>query len=149
MSTPNVVTLRVVTQRAPAVHNSRPTEFGLQDKAKALHPGVARGKHIVFEATLKAVEHPSVPGMTRFSGPFVHGSAPGQHLYIGWRVAGEPNFINRLKVALSIPFADVERAMASGHSLETDGTGPAWGVLKDWHSLGVGRTWHAVGRGVS
>lgn len=139
----NTLTVRVITRSAPAKHQGRLTEFGLQDKQKNVDAGVPRGKNLVFTAQLVVKANQKVPASFRFGGPYVHGS-DSQFLYVGWRFPGESTWINRLKVALDLDPQEVRRALANGSVLETDGTAPRWGVLKDWHGLGVGKKWSTI-----
>lgn len=133
------VRLRVLSRRAPPVHEGKATEFGIQDKKRALHPGEASGNNSSFSITANARDD---GGKAKFSGPFIHrGSGGTQHLYLGWRHEGQSNWINRLKVQLDIPWPLAREAAADGGVLETDGTAPEWGVLKNWHALGVGKDW--------
>jgi len=132
--------LRVISRRAPDRVEGRATEFGLQDKKKVLRPGEPFGDgQLVFDVDVGVeLELGAEP---RFRGPLVHGKSGAYHLYIGWRHAGADVWINRLKVALAMPVDQVTRAIEADHRLETDATGPAWGQLKDWHGLNIGRIW--------
>jgi len=140
------VRLRVTSKIAPERHEGRATEFGLQDKKKNLQRGEPTGRQLLrFDIEALATLHES--GRPRFRGVYVHNGAKGaQHLYIGWRYVGEPTWINRLKVHLDMSWDDVQSAIDDQSCLVADGTGPEWGVLKDWHGLGVGRQWDKAER---
>lgn len=137
------VALRVLTRRAPSTHEGRQTAFGLQQKKDRtqLLPGEASGDLLAFEVVAIARE---VDGVARFSGPYINGSGANQHLYVTWHWQDDATIINRLKVKLAIAWTVVVGASRRGAILETDGTAPEWGVLKNWHGLGTGEEWNVV-----
>jgi len=104
----------------PTEHDGRPTQFGLQDKDKVLHPGTSlRGGAICydFEILVQARVGQASP---KFSGPFVHGPADAPFLYLSYREAqdGSP-WIKRLKIMLAqLTFSQVEQALSSGGRIE-------------------------------
>lgn len=135
------VQLRVLSSKAPSKHLGRPTAFGLQEKKDrtSLLKGKKVGSALVFDLTASAKE---VDGFARFYGPYINGSGANQNLYVTWYWQdGDTAIINRLKVALAIPWELVERAARQGKVLTADGTLPEWGTLKDWHGLGIGKQW--------
>ena len=84
----------------PATHNGQPTEFGLQDKQQALHPGALLpdgALRFVCEVTVKPLTKTYAPD---FGGPFVHGATGARFLYLGWRPPGGV-WIKRFKIPLA------------------------------------------------
>ncbi|MDE9545414.1 DUF5990 family protein [Xenorhabdus bovienii] len=134
------INLRILTGKAPAVHRNRPTLFGLQEEEKVLlHSGKELNGLLAFDTKVRVKD---VDGMARCFGSQIHGSGATKHLYITWRFEdGEQEIINRLKVALLISWPLVEQSLRQNTPLVTDGSAPEWGVLKDWHALGVGEHW--------
>ena len=134
------VTLRVLTRRASLKHEGRKTSFGLQEKKDrtSLLTGKKIGESLAFDITASAKE---IDGLARFYGPYINGSGANQNLYVTWYWQDDGKIINRLKVNLAIPWELVQRAARQGKILSADGTVPEWGVLKDWHNLGVGNEW--------
>lgn len=112
------VQLRVVCGEPPACEREGVrTEFGLQDRQRALHPGQAQADgSLAYALSVTATQRPGADGV-RFSGPFLHGTAADPFLYLSLRAAeGEATaWIRRLK----IPLADLtwERLAAA----DTDG----------------------------
>ena len=139
------VMLRVLTQHAPATHEGRQTAFGLQQKKDrtVLLPGAGSGDGLSFDVTATAWE---VDGLTRFSGLYINGSGANQNLYVTWHWEDDATVINRLKVRLAMSWTLVSAASKDGNILVADGTAPEWGVLKNWHGLGVGEQWATVNR---
>ena len=142
----STVTVRVVTAKAPGVFDGQRTEFGIQNRDKALFEGnEASIGRLHFEIELSVALNEKT-GRPRFRGPLVHnGSSGQQHLYIGWRFVSPPDneyyWINRLKVHLLMSWKQVEEAIAKDLILTTDATEPEWGVLKNWHGLKMGHIW--------
>ncbi len=142
----DVVHVRLLSRPAQEMYEGQATEFGLQDRFRVLHAGINRADGFVaFAADLPVVYNPKT-GSPRFRGPFIHnGSQGAQHLYIGWRYLNPSSpddpWVNRLKVHLHITWDQVLAVLAADAVLETDCTGPAWGVLKNWHGLNAGREW--------
>jgi hypothetical protein len=135
------VPLRVLCRKAPATYQGRPTAFGLQEKKDrtSLLKGKSTGSVLAFDSTARAKEE---GGFARFFGPYIHGSGADKHLYVTWHWKdGDLAIISRLKVALVIPWNLVQQSVTQGVVLTTDGTLPEWGVLKDWHGLGIGKVW--------
>ena len=61
----------------PATWGGEPTEFGLQDRAGAVHPGTALPDGaLLFELSV---------ALPRFGGDFVHGPPSGRFRYLGYR----------------------------------------------------------------
>jgi Family of unknown function (DUF5990) len=101
MSTPARIHL-IVTCEAPPPDtlNGQPTEFGLQDKQQALHPGARQPDGSLRFSCEVAVRPQAATGAPDFGGPFVHGSAGGRFLYLGWRPPGGA-WIRRFKIPLT------------------------------------------------
>jgi hypothetical protein len=95
-----LVSVRVTYDGAGPVHWS-PGEFGLQDKAEALHPGAvdAEGR-VVFAFSLELNEDGAKPN---FLGGFAHGPRDGRFLYLSWR-----NRTRRVRPAAQVA-ADLDR----------------------------------------
>lgn len=112
------VRLRVVCAEPPACEREgMRTEFGLQDRQRALHPGQARADgSLAYALTVTATQRPGADGV-RFSGPFVHGTSADPFLYLSLRtVEGEPTaWIRRLKVPLVGLTWDRLTAVADGN----------------------------------
>jgi hypothetical protein len=98
------VRLRVVCVEPPACDREGVrTEFGLQDRDRALHPGrIQADGTLAFALTVTATYRPE-SNTVRFSGPFAHGTASDLFLYLSLReVGGEATaWIRRLKVPLA------------------------------------------------
>lgn len=78
----------------PATWGGEPTEFGLQDRAGAVHPGTALPDGaLLFELSV---------ALPRFGGDFVHGPPSGRFLYLSYRHrrAGAP-WIGWIKIPLA------------------------------------------------
>jgi hypothetical protein len=112
------VRLRVVCVEPPVCEwEGVRTEFGLQDRQRALHPGRARADgSLAYVLTITATQRPGADGV-RFSGPFVHGTAADPFLYLSLReVGGEPAaWIRRLKLPLVGLTWDRLAAVADGN----------------------------------
>jgi hypothetical protein len=119
---------------------NRPTQFGLQEKGNIeLREGKKLDGLLAFDTRVRVK---NANGVARCFGTQVHGSGEKKHLYITWRFAdGDQEIINRLKVALSISWPLVDESLRLDTPLVTDGSAPEWGLLKDWHGLGVGEHW--------
>jgi hypothetical protein len=104
MSTPErPVRLRLICEEPPPTSRAGvPVEFGLQDKAGDLQPGLTLPDgSLRFEGQVRVVAGPD--GMLRLRGPIVHGPATAPFLYLSCRAAapaGQP-WIFRLKVPLA------------------------------------------------
>ncbi len=86
----------------PAEREGVPTEFGLQDQRAGLLPGEpSPGGGFVWTVDV-TVAPPGTDERPRFRGPYVHGPAGQQFLYLSWRrVDHEPKvWISRLKIPL-------------------------------------------------
>jgi Family of unknown function (DUF5990) len=95
--------LRLIAEAAPPdEHDSRRTEFGLQDKKQQLHPGQVQSDGTVqFDLDVRATFHLQT-GTVRFTGPFVHGTPAEPFLYLSWGYeGGPPKWIRRQKVPLA------------------------------------------------
>jgi Family of unknown function (DUF5990) len=84
----------------PLEREGRAMEFGAQDKAGVLHPGVPEGERTVRFA-LRIVARPAADGGVDFAGPFVHGVPQGRFLYLGYRPLGETIWTRRWKLPLA------------------------------------------------
>lgn len=94
-----VVRLRLICEAPPT---GMGIEFGLQDKAARLQPGVPEPDGALrFEADIRVVREPD--GGIRLRGPIVHGSSSAPFLYLSCRAVGSPaaSWIFRLKVSLT------------------------------------------------
>jgi hypothetical protein len=114
--------LRVICNHAPpAEYNGQSTEFGLQDKLQALHPGVIDEDDALYYEAEVSVRRHKTDGSPVMGGPFVHGPSKAKFLYLGWRPAYPPQaaWIRRTKVSLSsISWALIEQAWAGGGVLQ-------------------------------
>lgn len=93
------------------------TEFGLQDRQRALHPGQAQADgSLAYALTVTATQRPGANGV-RFSSPFVHGTSSDPFLYLSLRaMEGEPAaWIRRMKVPLVGLTWDRLAAVADGN----------------------------------
>jgi hypothetical protein len=95
--------LRVVCVEPPACEwEGVRTEFGLQDRQRALHPGQARADgSLAYALTVTATQRPGAESV-RFSSPFVHGTSADPFLYLSLREVGDEAkaWIRRLKISL-------------------------------------------------
>src|SRR4051794_30308314 len=83
----------------PSTYNGQPTEFGLQDKQQALHPGALLPDGALRFSCEVTVKPHATTGAPDFGGPFVHGPAGTRFLYLGWRPPGGV-WIRRFKISL-------------------------------------------------
>lgn len=101
-TTERFVRLRLTCEEPPTVRAGTAIEFGLQDKAGDLQPGLTLpdGSRR-FEGQIRATRGPD--GMLRLRGPIVHGTATTPFLYLSCRPASPPGqpWIFRLKVPLA------------------------------------------------
>jgi len=100
---PNDLALTVVLicQDAPPLEREgRAMEFGAQDKAGVLHPGLPEGERAVRFA-LGVVARPAAHGGVDFAGPFVHGVPQDRFLYLGYRRLSETTWTRRWKIPLA------------------------------------------------
>ncbi|MBA2719052.1 MAG: hypothetical protein H0U52_07425 [Chloroflexi bacterium] len=97
------VRLRLTCEEPPpTVRAGAEVEFGLQDKAGDLQPGLTLPDgSLRFEGQVRATPGPD--GMLRLRGPIVHGTAIAPFLYLSCRSASPPGqpWIFRLKVPLA------------------------------------------------
>lgn len=99
------------------------TEFGLQDKAGAVHPPQRASKtRSVFRCEL-AVASGATGGAPTLSGPFAHGPPSSRFLYLSWRRVGGSGWIERIKIPLSMSANQIRTALRTGQTLEADVTG--------------------------
>ena len=94
-----MVRLRLICEAPPT---GAGIEFGLQDKAGSLQPGVPEPDGALsFEADVSVVH--ANDGGTSLRGPVVHGPPTAPFLYLSCRAAGKPAspWILRLKVPLN------------------------------------------------
>jgi len=109
-----MISVKVTYDGAGPVHWS-PGQFGLQDRAEGLHPGVADAENrVTFAFELEVKDGGATPN---FLGDFTHGPRDGRFLYLGWRNrTGE--YAQRLKLPLGVIGWDlVERAQETGQPL--------------------------------
>ena len=98
---PTRIRLQITCEAPPAsIYNGQPTEFGLQDKQQALHPGVSQPDGALRFACELAMKPHATTGAPDFGGPFVHGPAGARFLYLGWRPLGGA-WIRRFKIPLA------------------------------------------------
>ncbi len=92
-----------------------PAQFGIQDKAGALHQGrVETDGEVAFEFTLELKPGTAAPV---FTGNLAHGSPSERFLYLGWRNA-QGGFAQRLKIPLGpICWEEVRAAQEAGRPL--------------------------------
>jgi hypothetical protein len=95
-----LILLLICQDAPPPDHEGRAMEFGAQDKAAVLHPGVPEGERSVRFA-LGIVARPAAGGGVDFVGPFVHGVPQGRFLYLGYRPLGETVWTRRWKIPLA------------------------------------------------
>jgi hypothetical protein len=130
-ATTRALHLRITCPTPPSCpFDSRPTEFGVQDREQVVHQGqVHTDGSISFEVTVSAVRH-AAGSLVRFRGPFVHGTPAEPFLYLGFRhVEGSPvAWIRRIKVRFpvltweqleAIPETSVLAARVSGERRRT------------------------------
>lgn len=84
----------------PPEREGRAMEFGAQNKAGVLHPGVPEGEQTVRFA-LRIVARPAADGGVDFAGSFVHGVPQDRFIYLGYRRLGETNWTRRWKIPLA------------------------------------------------
>jgi hypothetical protein len=118
-------------------------EFGMQDKQGVLIPGeLSPSGHWCFEVGAYARRNRETGAVT-FLGPYIHGTAGDEFLYLNWRAPDAPanTWIWRRKWRItSLAWDEIAEAAASGAHFEHDGTGrkgydtaPA-----DWQRIGPG-----------
>ena len=114
---PDLIKLQVRYLGAgPLIWSGGPRDFGVQDKAGALHLGHAGADGVVVFDLLLEVK-PGDTGPPVFLGPFAHGRPDERFLYLGWRNA-DGGFAQRFKLPLaSITRDDVRRALSAGEPL--------------------------------
>ena len=106
----------------PAIYDGQPTEFGLQDKQQALHPGVSQADGALRFSCEVAVKPHAATGVPDFGGPFVHGPAGARFLYLGWRPPGGA-WIRRFKIPLTpISWEQVAAAQAGALAARVSAT---------------------------
>lgn len=93
--------IRLISEAAPPKeHENRPTEFGLKDKKRQLHPGLELPDGTVqFDLELR-VQPIGPTGTLRFQGPFVLGKPDEQFVGLIWNYADEPKTIRGQKIRL-------------------------------------------------
>src|SRR3954452_15680359 len=94
-----VVRLQLVCEAPPT---GMGIDFGLQDKAGRLQPGVHEPDGAVtFEADIRVMRAPD--GGVRLRGTIVHGSPAAPFVYLSCRAVGSPaaSWMFRLKVSLA------------------------------------------------
>jgi hypothetical protein len=95
------VRLRLISEAAPPKeHDGRPTEFGLKDKKRQLHPGLEQPDGSVqFDLELQ-VQQIGPTDTFRFQGPFVLGKPGEQYIGLIWNYADEQSTIRGQKIRL-------------------------------------------------
>jgi hypothetical protein len=104
--------VRLISEAVPPrEHGNRPTEFGLKDKKRKLHPGLELPDGSVrFDLELQ-VRTVSPVGSYRFQGRFVLGKPDEPHIGLIWNYADEGTTIRGQKIRLdAIPSKMVEQA---------------------------------------
>ncbi|MEO8538773.1 MAG: DUF5990 family protein [bacterium] len=100
------------------------TEFGMQDtKGVLLDPAVDSEGRLVFDVGV--VARHVADGVLGFFGPYVHGPAGDQFLYLNWRKPGTAGeWVWRRKFRLqSLTWGEIISADAAGELFAFDGTG--------------------------
>jgi hypothetical protein len=97
------IQLRLICEAPPPTRRAGVTvDFGLQDKAGDLQPGLTLPDgSLRFEGQVRAIA--GADGRLRLRGPIVHGTATAPFLYLSCRPAAPPGqpWIFRLKVPLA------------------------------------------------
>jgi len=124
--------LRVVCD--PRVVGLRPelanTDFFMPDRTGGQYAGTAHeGDEAVrcFDFGAVASYNPAT-GRLRFFGPYCHGPAGDEFVYLGWKPAGKPDepWVWRIKMYLtSLGWEQLEEVVAHNERLEFDATGRA------------------------
>jgi hypothetical protein len=100
-SSTRTVRLRLISEAAPPkAYENRPTEFGLKDKKRQLHPGLEHPDGSVQFDLEVQVQSIGPTATLRFSGPFVLGKPGEQFLGLIWNYADEPKTIRGQKIRL-------------------------------------------------
>jgi hypothetical protein len=127
----------------PIVHDGAETQFGVQDKHRALHTGVQQAdgsKRFEIEVMAKQAED----GQVTFSGQFVHGTPTERFLYLGWRPNNGPvdGWIRRWKIPLSDLAGRVNDANNPGDrfegAIDRNGAGQVWLRNIEWKRVKAG-----------
>ncbi len=104
------------------------TEFGMQDKKGVIIPGeLLPSGHWCFEVGACARRHRETGAIT-FLGPYIHGPAGDEFLYLNWRKPDAPanTWIWRRKWRVtSLSWDEIAAATTTGAHFEHDGTGQA------------------------
>jgi hypothetical protein len=124
MTTQNKRSISVrISFGALPVRQGEATEFGLQDKAGAVHAAKRAAKTRSVFACELAVGSGTTSGAPTLSGPFAHGPPAGRFMYLSWRRIGGTGWIERIKIPLSMSANQIRTALRTGQTLETDVTG--------------------------
>ena len=111
-----LISFKVTYDGAGPVHwSGGPSDFGIQDKAGVLHPGLPDASGgVAFAFLLEVKEDGATPNVF---GDFAHGPKDGRFVYLGWRSrTGE--LAQRLKLPLEgISWDAVRRARETGKPL--------------------------------
>jgi len=127
-----VLSLRVVSD--PRVVGVRPelagTDFFMPDRAGGRYEGTARdGDEAVRCFDFAAIASRNrATGRLRFFGPYCHGPAGDEFIYLGWKPGGKPDapWVWRIKMSLtSLSWEQLEEVVAHNERLEFDATGRA------------------------
>ena len=117
------VRLRLPHDNAPPIHDTgEPYLLGLQTAKGEIVPGRALADGRVafdFELQVKAGADRPV-----FLGPFAAGTVTDRFVYLSWKAAERPGYINRVKARLSsITWDQVREAQSQERILVADMTG--------------------------
>jgi len=127
----------------PRVVGVRPeladTDFFMPDRAGARYEGTAHdGDPAVRRFDFASIASRNrTTGRLRFFGPFCHGPAGDEFVYLGWKPAGKPDapWVWRLKLSLTaLTWEQLEEVVAHHERLEHDATGrtPGKGSRTEW-----------------
>jgi hypothetical protein len=123
---------------AAAEHGIAPGwQFGMQDRGNAVYAGVAiDGERWEFQIGVVAKRNRST-GEVRFVGPFAHGTAGDEFLYLNWRPETGTGWAMRIKMPLTpLCWEQLVEADAAGTSFHFDATGraPHYRRQVEWQS---------------
>ena len=119
------VSFRLIHDSAPPVHDTGERYvFGLQDTKGVIHAATPHpGDGVAFDFELRVKRGPDAARPV-FLGPFASGPADDRFVYLSWKAADRPGFINRVKARLSaITWDRIREAQASGRRLTRDASG--------------------------
>ena len=122
MADEQTVKVRVISARYPPEKQANPALiFGMQDKAKNVHPGAEQANgEIWFECELR-VKHDEKTGTLNFLGDYAHGTPQQRFIYLalGYLEMGHYVGIKRWKIHLSpLTWAQVKQAIDRNATLQ-------------------------------